>query len=77
MVRAIAVRSGFANSSEAKTYIPIQPVAFTVKGIFGGRNVTMKSATDDVEIYYSTTTGSITTSDKKLKNGETIDKKKR
>ena len=73
VVRAIAVRSGFANSSEAKTYIPIQPVAFTVKGIFGGRNVTMKSATDDVEIYYSTTTGSITTSDKKLKNGESID----
>lgn len=72
-VRAIAVRSCFSNSKEAKAYIPIQPVSFKVKGMIGGRNVAMTSATEGVEIYYSTKTGSITTADRKLQNGESVD----
>ena len=72
-IRAVAVRSCFTDSQEVQAYVPILPVAFEVKGIFGGRNVTMTSNTAGVEIYYSTTTGSITTNDKKLTNGGNID----
>lgn len=72
-VRAVAVRSCFTDSQEVKAYVPVLPVAFSVKGIFGGRNVTMASNTAGTEIYYSTTTGTITTNDKKLTNGGNID----
>ena len=72
-VRAVAVRSCFTDSQEVKAYVPIQPVEFNVKGVFGGRNVTMTSKTNGAAIYYSTKTGSITTADKMLKNGENID----
>lgn len=72
-VRAVAVRNCFTNSEEVKIYVPVKPVAFDVKGIVGGRNVTMTSATEGASIYYSTTTGSLTTADKELKNGESVD----
>lgn len=72
-IRAVAVRSCFTDSQEVKAYVPVLPVAFSVKGIFGGRNVTMTSNTPGTEIYYSTTTGTITTNDKKLANGGNID----
>jgi len=72
-VRAVAVRSCFSDSGEVKLYVPVLPVAFQVKGIFGGRNVTMQSETSGAVIYYSTKTGSITTNDNTLKNGGNID----
>lgn len=72
-IRAVAVRNCFTDSQEVKAYVPVLPVAFGVKGIFGGRNVTMTSDTSGAVIYYSTKTGSITTNDKMLKNGESID----
>lgn len=50
----------------------IAPPAFQVKGVFGGRDVTMTSATEGVEIYYSTTTSRLTTNDLKVGNGETV-----
>lgn len=72
-IRAVAVRNCFTDSQEVRAYVPILPVAFGVKGIFGGRNVTMTSDTAGTVIYYSTTTGNITTNDQMLKNGESID----
>lgn len=72
-VRAVAVRSCFTDSQEVKAYVPVLPVEFNVKGVFGGRNVTMTSKTNGAVIYYSTKTGSITTADKMLKNGESLD----
>lgn len=75
-VRAVAVRSCFAYSDEVQAQVQtetVEPVAFTVKGIINGRNVKMESATEGAEIYYSTTTGSITTSDARLENGADVD----
>ena len=50
----------------------VDPVAYTVVGTIGGRNVTFTSPTRDAVIYYSSTTSNITTSDKCVMNGETV-----
>lgn len=46
--------------------------AFKVVGVIGGRNVTFSSTDSDAVIYYSTTTSTLTTKDKKVANGGTI-----
>lgn len=77
-VKAIAVRSGFANSSVTSKTVTISkpstisPVKFEVKGAFGGRNVKFTSSTSGAKIYYSSTTSNITTRDKSVNNGGTI-----
>lgn len=77
-VKAIAVRSCFANSDMAsKTITPVVSSSvsvptFQVQGIFGGRNVTFQSATKGAVIYYSTSSSMITTKDKRVSNGNTI-----
>ncbi|MCD7777715.1 MAG: chitobiase/beta-hexosaminidase C-terminal domain-containing protein, partial [Clostridiales bacterium] len=43
-----------------------------VVGTFGGRNVTFTSDTSGAKIYYSSTTSSLTTSDKCVSNGQTV-----
>ncbi len=45
---------------------------FAVKGYIGGKTITLTSAASDAVIYYSTTTSEITTSDKSVKNGGSI-----
>ncbi|MCD8158322.1 MAG: leucine-rich repeat protein [Clostridiales bacterium] len=71
-VRAVAVRNCFTTSASAAAYVPVSPAAFTVVGTFGGRNVTFKSDTSGAKIYYSSTTSSLTTSDKCVSNGQTV-----
>ncbi len=58
----------------SQTVVPdrVEPVAYTVVGTIGGRNVTFTSPTRDAVIYYSSTTSNITTSDKCVRNGETV-----
>ncbi|MCD7905864.1 MAG: chitobiase/beta-hexosaminidase C-terminal domain-containing protein [Clostridiales bacterium] len=46
--------------------------AFTVVGVFGGRNVTFTSNTAGAEIYYSADTYILTTDDTCVVNGETV-----
>lgn len=50
----------------------VQPPAFQVKGIIGGRQVTFASATEDAVIYYSTSSSQLTTDDLCVENGETV-----
>ncbi|MCC8097069.1 MAG: chitobiase/beta-hexosaminidase C-terminal domain-containing protein [Eubacterium sp.] len=71
-VRAVAVRNCFTTSASAAAYVAVQPAAFNVVGAFGGRNVTFTSTTSGAKIYYSSTTSSLTTSDKCVSNGETV-----
>ncbi|MCD7777709.1 MAG: chitobiase/beta-hexosaminidase C-terminal domain-containing protein, partial [Clostridiales bacterium] len=71
-VRAVAVRNCFTTSSSASAYISVDPAAFKVVGTFGGRNVTFTSNTAGAKIYYSSTTSSLTTSDKCVSNGDTV-----
>ncbi|MCD7777541.1 MAG: leucine-rich repeat protein [Clostridiales bacterium] len=71
-VRAVAVRNCFTTSASAAAYINVSPAAFKVVGTFGGRNVTFTSDTSGAKIYYSSTTSSLTTSDKCVSNGETV-----
>ncbi|MCD7777589.1 MAG: leucine-rich repeat protein [Clostridiales bacterium] len=78
VIKAIAVRSCFTNSEVSSYGMPnafdgtVYPTSFTVVGAFGGRNVTFKSNTSKAKIYYSSTTSSLTTSDKCIENGETV-----
>lgn len=75
-IKAIAVRSCFTNS--AVTTKKLQSVvsstvkipAFKVKGVVGGRKVTF-TAQAGSKIYYSTSS-LMTTSDKSVKNGESV-----
>lgn len=50
----------------------VDPVAYTVVGTIGGRNVTFTSPTEGAVIYYSSTTSNITMSDQCIANGETV-----
>lgn len=63
-----------ACSKPTQSVIPdkVDPVAYTVKGVVGGRNVTFTSPTRDAVIYYSSTSSDISTADKCVANGETI-----
>ncbi|MCC8098347.1 MAG: leucine-rich repeat protein, partial [Eubacterium sp.] len=49
-----------------------EPVKFTVRGIFGGRSVTLTSETEGAVIYYSSTSSSLTTDDACVSNGTTL-----
>ncbi|MCD8158819.1 MAG: chitobiase/beta-hexosaminidase C-terminal domain-containing protein [Clostridiales bacterium] len=78
IIKAIAVRSCFTNSSVASYSMPnafdgtVYPPSFNVVGTFGGRNVTFASNTGKAKIYYSSTTSNLTTSDTCIENGETV-----
>ncbi|MCD7777860.1 MAG: leucine-rich repeat protein [Clostridiales bacterium] len=78
IIKAIAVRSCFTNSSVASYSMPnvfdgtVYPPSFNVVGTFGGRNVTFASSTGKAKIYYSSTTSNLTTSDTCIENGETV-----
>ncbi|MCD7904481.1 MAG: chitobiase/beta-hexosaminidase C-terminal domain-containing protein [Clostridiales bacterium] len=50
----------------------VAPPAFTVTGVFGGRNVTFTSGTAEAVIYYSADTYILTTDDTMVSNGETV-----
>ncbi|MDE5892846.1 MAG: leucine-rich repeat protein [Acetatifactor sp.] len=77
-VKAIAVRSCFGNSQVvSKTIAPtisgdIKTPSFDVQGIIGGRAVTFRTEQPGATIYYSTSSSSITTSDNKVNNGQTV-----
>ena len=47
------------------------PPTFSVKGVFGGRNVTFASKTQGVKIYYEKGTSNITTNSPRVENGDT------
>lgn len=72
-VKAIAVRSCFTNSNVVEQKIQLSAPAFTVKGIFGGRNVTFSCNDPNAVIYYSDKTSSLTTADKHVKSGQSVD----
>lgn len=75
-VKAIAVKDGYVNSDTSKLTLfaadKNRNVSFAVKGVFGGRNVTFNSDLKDAKIYYSSTTSTLTTSDKCVNVGETV-----
>ena len=75
-IKAIAVKSGYANSAMARKVLlnsnRSRNVSFAVKGVFGGRNVTFNSQTKGAKIYYSATTSTLTTKDKCVNAGETV-----
>lgn len=68
------VESAYDKTGTTAKYVapPIAPALFKVVGVVGGRNVTFTSAEPDAVIYYSYTTSSITTKDKKVANGGTV-----
>ena len=63
-------------SAVSKFTVPERKVpkpTFAVKGVIGGRNVTFSSKEKDAVIYYSTKgSNDITTSSKRVENGETV-----
>lgn len=75
-LKAIAVKEGYINSDMAKLTLfsatAKRNVSFGVKGVFGGRNVTFHSDLEGAKIYYSSTTSTLTTSDKCVNVGETV-----
>ena len=50
----------------------VQPPAFQVKGVIGGRQVTFESATEGAVIYYSPDHSALTTDDMCIQNGDRI-----
>lgn len=57
----------------ADEVITVAAVQFNVKGIFGGRSVTFSCETEGADIYYSSTTSTLTTEDYCVENGGSVD----
>lgn len=75
-LKAIAVKDGYVDSDMARltlfTAAKERNVSFEVKGVLGGRNVTFNSPIQGAQIYYSSTTSTLTTSDKCVNAGDTV-----